>query len=121
MQKKDAALAAKRQAQENTRAMAQERDETFKLLEQSEWDFAIQEEELNLALECLSDTSFVFEKEQHGRSKRWSLRIVRLVIKLLVCSTAPASVSDAVVAFVKNFAPQIKLHELPSLSFVQRF
>ena len=62
MQKKekDAALAATRQ---NTWVMAQERDEAFKLLGQSEWDFAIQEEELNFALECLSDTSFVFEKE----------------------------------------------------------
>jgi len=68
----------------------------------------------------LSDTSFYFQKEQHVRSKRWSLKIVRLVIELLVCGTAPASVSDAVVAFVKNLAPQIQLRELPSLSFVRR-
>ena len=40
-QERDAAFASKLQAQENTQVIAQERDEAFKLLEQSEWDFAI--------------------------------------------------------------------------------
>ena len=58
----DAALAAKWHAQESTRLMAQERDEAFKLLSQYTWDFALQAEELNLALEHLSHTSFSFRK-----------------------------------------------------------
>ena len=115
---RDDAVWCKLKAVERVRQMVHDKDEAFKLLEQSEWDFALQEEELNLTLECLSDPTFVFEKEQNGRAKRWSLRIVQLVMELLVSGTAPVSVSDAIVAFVKNLAPDIKLRQLPSLSFI---
>ena len=117
---RDEAVSCKLKAVERVRQISIDKDEAFKLLEQSEWDFALQEEELNLTLECLSDPAFVFEKEQKGRAKRWSLRIVQLVMELLVSGTAPASVSDAIVAFVKNLAPDIKLRQLPSLSFIRR-
>jgi hypothetical protein len=78
---------------------------------------------LEKALEEASTPDFVFEKERHGlRSKRWSLRIIQLILELLVAGTPPSSINASIVAFVKNLAPhvKVKINHRPSIWFIWR-
>ena len=100
---------------------AVQRLEFLKTVHQMEMDSALDQQKLEEALDELSKPDFVFEQVKCGnRSKRWSLRIVQLILEELVAGVPPASMAAAITAFVKNIAPNIIIKKLPSVWFVRR-
>ena len=63
-------------------------------------------------------------KERYGvQSKRWSLRVVQLILELLVAGTPPASINASIAAFVGVITPhiEIKTNKLVLIWFIRRF
>ena len=105
------------------RDLKEEHNALLKTVTQLEMDQALSDDRLEKAVEEASTPEFVFEMERYGiRSKRWSLRIIQLILELLVAGTPPSSINASIVAFVKNLAPhvKVKINHLPSIWFIRR-